>query len=124
MYELTVESSFSAAHCLEDHSSHCGRLHGHNWTVGITVTGDHLNAAGMVVDFVVLKQAIREAVAAFDHRYLNELPPFCEGVQPTAENIARQIWGAVSAKLAAYAGVTVKETRVAESPSAWVVYRP
>jgi 6-pyruvoyltetrahydropterin/6-carboxytetrahydropterin synthase len=124
MFELTVETSFSAAHFLEEHPSHCGRLHGHNWTVGVTVAGDRLNTAGMVVDFAVLKQVIQEAVAVFDHRYLNELPPFCDGVQPTAENIARQIWGTVAAKLAACAGVTVKEIKVAESPSAWVVYRP
>ncbi|RJX16644.1 MAG: 6-carboxytetrahydropterin synthase QueD [Ammonifex sp.] len=124
MYELTVETSFSAAHCLEKHPSPCGRLHGHNWTVAVTVTGDELNTMGMVVDFAVLKQALREAVAVFDHRYLNELPPFCDGAQPTAENIARHIWGAVAEKLAAYASVTVKEIKIAESPSAWVVYRP
>lgn len=124
MYELTVETSFAAAHCLEGHPSSCGRLHGHNWTVAVTVAGEQLNGAGMLVDFAVLKQAVREAVGELDHRYLNELPFFSGGVAPTAENIARHVFETVAAKLSAHTNFQVKEVRVAEAPASWVVYRP
>ncbi|MEW6181965.1 MAG: 6-carboxytetrahydropterin synthase QueD [Bacillota bacterium] len=124
MYELTVETSFAAAHCLEGHDSPCGRLHGHNWTVAVTVAGKELNSSGMLLDFTILKQLARDAVAVFDHRYLNETPPFSAGRQPTAENIARSILEAVVAGLSAYPNVKVKEVKVAESPGAWVVYKP
>uniref|UniRef100_A0A7C2E3U2 6-carboxy-5,6,7,8-tetrahydropterin synthase n=1 Tax=Ammonifex degensii TaxID=42838 RepID=A0A7C2E3U2_9THEO len=124
MYELTVETSFAAAHCLEGHPSPCGRLHGHNWTVAVTVAGEELNAAGMVLDFAVLKQVVREVVGDLDHRYLNELPVFSGGTAPTAENIARHVFSAVAAKLTAHPDVRVKEVKVAESPVSWVVYRP
>ncbi|MEW6173150.1 MAG: 6-carboxytetrahydropterin synthase QueD [Bacillota bacterium] len=124
MYELTVETSFAAAHCLKGHDSPCGRLHGHNWTVAVTVSGDELSPSGMLLDFTVLKEVVRDAVAVFDHRYLNETLPFSDGDQPTAENIARSISEAVAGRLSAYPNVRIKEVRVAESPTAWVVYKP
>lgn len=124
VYELTVKTSFSAAHCLTDHPSPCGRLHGHNWTVAVTVAGRKLDGSGMLVDFRVLKRALQESVEPFDHRYLNELPPFSGGIEPTAENIASRIFQTVAEKLSGYPDVRVTAVKVAESPSAWVVYRP
>ncbi|MEW6573022.1 MAG: 6-carboxytetrahydropterin synthase QueD [Bacillota bacterium] len=124
MFELTVETSFAAAHCLEGYPSPCSRLHGHNWTVAVTVAGEQLNDAGMLVDFKVLKEAVRDVVGELDHRYLNELPFFKKGTGPTAENIARYVFSAVAERFSAGDRVHVKEVRVAESPVAWVVYKP
>ncbi|HIE12694.1 MAG TPA: 6-carboxytetrahydropterin synthase QueD [Desulfotomaculum sp.] len=124
MFELTVETSFAAAHCLKGYPSPCGRLHGHNWTVAVTVAGERLNDAGMLVDFKVLKEAVRDVVGELDHQYLNELPFFRTGAEPTAENIARYIYTAVAARFSAYPDIQVREIKVAESPAAWVVYRP
>ena len=49
---------------------------------------------GMIVDLKLVKDVInREVVEVYDHRFLNhEVPPF-DQVVPTAENIARDIWG-------------------------------
>lgn len=123
MFELTIETSFAAAHRLKGYPSPCGRLHGHNWTIAVTVAGEQLNDTGMLVDFKVLKEAVREVVGELDHQYLNELPFFQTGTEPTAENIARYIYAAVAARFSAYHGIQVKEVKVAESPAAWVVYR-
>ncbi|MGQ9512564.1 6-carboxytetrahydropterin synthase QueD [Thermodesulfitimonas sp.] len=124
MFELTVETSFAAAHQLEGHPSPCGQLHGHNWVVALTVAGEELAPSGMVVDFKVLKGVLQEVVAELDHRYLNELPFFRNGAPPTAENIARYIFLRAAAKLHGQPGICIRQVRVAESPSAWVVYRP
>lgn len=124
MFELTVETSFAAAHCLKGYPSPCSRLHGHNWTVAVTVAGEELNDAGMLVDFKVVKDAVRDVVGELDHQYLNELPFFKAGTGPTAENIARHIYAAVAERFSGYRNVQVKEVRVAESPVAWVVFKP
>ncbi|MEW6446775.1 MAG: 6-carboxytetrahydropterin synthase QueD [Bacillota bacterium] len=124
MFELTVETSFAAAHNLNRYPSPCSRLHGHNWTVAVTVAGKELNDAGMLVDFKVLKDTVRDVVGDLDHQYLNELPFFKAGAEPTAENIARLIYEAVTERFSAYQEIRVKEVKVAESPAAWAVYKP
>jgi len=68
---ITIDGAackFSAAHVLAGHPK-CGRLHGHNYHVGATFTGD-VDAAGMVLDFAVLKQALQDAIEPLDHRLL------------------------------------------------------
>lgn len=87
LFELTVTADFSAAHCLPHYPGKCRRLHGHNWRVDVTVAGGALDENGMLVDFHVLKDAVREVMATLDHYYLNELPSFIP-INPTAENIA------------------------------------
>lgn len=45
------------------------RLHGHNYTVRCRVEGE-LTSDGWVIDFSVLKRAVREACERLDHRFL------------------------------------------------------
>ena len=53
--------------------------------------GETLDRGGMLVDFGILKGALKEALAAMDHSLLNDLPPFKEG-NPSAELIAKYIY--------------------------------
>lgn len=126
MYELTVADHFAAAHQIPGHPAECRRLHGHTWTVEVSVAGHLDPATGMVVDFRSLKTVIREAVGELDHRLLNELPPFTGPDPlriPTAENIARYIFDTVAARLAALnPRVKMRAVRVWESPTASVIY--
>jgi 6-pyruvoyltetrahydropterin/6-carboxytetrahydropterin synthase len=71
MYEISVESSFSAAHRLKNYQGPCENLHGHNWLVRATVRSEGLNASGLGIDFKVLKERLREILAELDHRDLN-----------------------------------------------------
>jgi 6-pyruvoyltetrahydropterin/6-carboxytetrahydropterin synthase len=48
----------------------CERLHGHNYRVGATVAGAVDPATGFVVDFAVLKGALRRLADRMDHRVL------------------------------------------------------
>ena len=85
LFELVVNGAFEAAHRLVDYPGKCNRLHGHSWTVEMSVTGDELNEIGMVADFKTLKSMLMEELDAMDHQYLNELNQFGE-INPTAEN--------------------------------------
>jgi 6-pyruvoyltetrahydropterin/6-carboxytetrahydropterin synthase len=121
VYELTVKSHFDAAHALRDYPGECRELHGHTWDVEVTVQGERLNDIDIVYDFKQLKADLDSALEPFDHAYLNDVPPFT-GLSPTAENLARVLFEALSARVGAQ--VTVKEVVVWESPVARIAYRP
>lgn len=121
MYELTVERTFSAAHCLRDHDGPCARLHGHNYRVEVAVTGDRLQPSGMLLDFGDLKAICDDVIGQMDHRCLNDLPAFAS-LNPTSENIARHIHEAVGAALAER-GARVSYVRVWEAPGQSATYR-
>ncbi|WP_371804766.1 6-pyruvoyl tetrahydropterin synthase family protein [Candidatus Lokiarchaeum ossiferum] len=59
---------FSAAHFLYQHDK-CSRLHGHNYSVNVEVSGD-LNEHFFVVDFYILKQKLIEITSQLDHAVL------------------------------------------------------
>jgi 6-pyruvoyltetrahydropterin/6-carboxytetrahydropterin synthase len=90
MYELKVTSGFAAAHRLTMVGAKCENLHGHNWKVEVYLRGERLDDAGVLLDFGVVKGALREVMATLDHRFLNELPMFA-GVQPSSERIATYV---------------------------------
>jgi len=57
--------TFSACHFLPGHDK-CNRLHGHNYTIHIHLTGE-LDDIGMVYDFVKLKKAMKAVADELDH---------------------------------------------------------
>jgi 6-pyruvoyltetrahydropterin/6-carboxytetrahydropterin synthase len=121
MYELVVEKHFSAAHFLPDYPGPCSRLHGHNFIVRASVRGERLDARGMLVDFGVLKTALREILEQLDHYSLNELPAFA-AQNPTTENIAR--WIAETLGEHALGGAQVYKVEVWETPGQAAAYYP
>ena len=88
-FEVMIERDFSSAHQLRGYKGKCENLHGHNYKVEIYARGAELNNIGLLIDFGDLKKAADEIVRYLDHRNLNELPPFDEELNPSAENIAR-----------------------------------
>ena len=87
MYELKVVTKFAAAHQLTMVGSKCENMHGHNWKVEVYVTGEKLDAGGVVMDFGEIKKHVAEIMSMLDHKYLNELE-FFQQSQPSSENIA------------------------------------
>lgn len=120
MYELSVESSFSAAHNLREYRGKCENLHGHNWKVRVLVASEELNALGMVCDFVELKRYLADVLELVDHKYLNEQRPF-DVENPTTENLARWITEQIAAKLPS--SVSVSAVTVWESERCSATYR-
>jgi len=98
MYELMVETDFSAAHQLRGYKGKCEALHGHNWRVQIIVSSDKLNDIGIVIDFHELKEISREVILPLDHSFLNAVFPFTE-INPSSENIAKWIYDSLKKKL-------------------------
>ena len=91
MYEIAVEETFDAAHCLRDYPGSCQRLHGHTYRVQVTYRADRLSETGVAIDFRHVKEILHATLDYMDHQYINELPEF--SIQnPTAENIARFVY--------------------------------
>ncbi len=90
MFEISVEDSFDAAHCVKDYEGACRRLHGHTYRVRVIFRFAEVAESGMALDFKEAKRALREVVEYMDHNYINDLPEF-EVMNATAENVARFI---------------------------------
>ncbi|HTR37784.1 MAG TPA: 6-carboxytetrahydropterin synthase QueD [Bryobacteraceae bacterium] len=123
MFEVTVEQTFAAGHALRDYKGGCENVHGHNYRVRVTVQGDQLDRAGLLVDFLDLNQLISGAVAYLDHRFINDLPPFDE-MNPSAENMAKYFFDRLSTGLKNEVPVRISEVRVWETDTTSAVYRP
>ncbi len=78
----------------------------------------------MLLDFGRLKEICQEVATPLDHSFLNDLPSFAGG-NPTAEALARHIYGMVAEKLAAVGqtGIRVARVTVYESDRSYATYR-
>ncbi len=120
MYELKIITRFAAAHQLRALKGGCENLHGHNWKVEVTVSGDRLGDDGLLVDFRVVKDHTKKIIDGLDHKFLNEIDAF-ESTEPSSENIARHIFKTLSIQLA-QDGVRVTKVTAWESESACASY--
>ncbi len=122
MFKLTIIANFDAAHCLPGYPGKCQRLHGHNWKVEVTVTGNKLNSLGMLVDFKELKEALGETIINLDHYYLNDIPAF-QGINPTAEHIAEYVYNNLAEhRLFANNNIKISSVKIWESVHSAVEY--
>ena len=128
---VTRRFTFSAAHRYArpgwtdaENRAHFGPLatiHGHTYTLEVTVRGPVDPRTGMVVDLDELKQVVAETVLArFDHAFINDDPAFPPGVQPTLENLVRVAWELLAAKLGPD---RLASLRLWEDPTLYVDYR-
>jgi len=98
MFELTAETTFSAAHQLKGYRGKCERLHGHNWKVQVHVVAEKLNEIDIAIDFHEIKRLTNEVISSLDHNILNEVFPFTEK-NPSSENIAKWIYDSLRKKV-------------------------
>jgi 6-pyruvoyltetrahydropterin/6-carboxytetrahydropterin synthase len=98
MFELMVETNFSAAHQLKGYMGKCEHLHGHNWKIEVHVTAEKLNEIDIAMDFQEIKKITNEVIAPLDHSVLNEIFPFTEK-NPSSENIAKWIYDSLIKKI-------------------------
>ena len=105
---VTKIFSFSMAHALYGHDGLCKNIHGHTYTLHVTLLGRPLSSPGnskdgMVMDFTDLKQIVKQNIlSVYDHslvlnsdsphKELKELSTTFEKViyfeqQPTCENL-------------------------------------
>lgn len=124
MFEITVEESFAAGHYLRDYKGKCENPHGHNYRVRVTLAGQELDKAGLLVDFKDLKELMKPVIERLDHQMMNDLEPFAT-VNPSAENLARHFYEETASKLKSVTNgrVRVKEVTVWETDSTTATYR-
>ena len=122
MFELKIITGFAAAHQLKMVAEKCENLHGHNWKIEVTVSGESLNHAGVLIDFGEIKGYVAQIMNDLDHRFLNELDCFKYG-NPSSENVAMFIAEALQKK---FDGTSIRVSRVAawESEDACATYIP
>lgn len=113
-YEISAETTFAASHQLRDYKAPLEPLHGHNFRVEVFVVSDSLPETGYVVDFLELESMVKDVVAPYDHRHMNDLPPFDE-LNPTTENMARFFFDELAKKLPG--GTSLRRVRVWEAPT-------
>ena len=137
---------------LSKHPERCRFPHGHTRTIEVVASSQTLNASDMVLDFKALKLAMEAYIERLDHSMaINSDDPMIEtlqtaypeglvifeGVDPTTEVLAKDLFDSVSQVLsegfscqsdsgATYticAGtVRLERVRVWETPSSWAEY--
>ena len=124
MFEVTVDQTFAAAHALRNYKGGCENVHGHNFKVQIVISGERLDDAGLLVDFIDVKNLMGQILARLDHQNLNETPPF-DVKNPSAENIAEYICTEMTGGLVnTPVPVRIREVKVWETEIQSATYRP
>jgi 6-pyruvoyltetrahydropterin/6-carboxytetrahydropterin synthase len=140
--QITRRLEFDAGHRIPNHNSQCKHLHGHRYTIEITLSGDVITTEGvseqgMVMDFSDVKHIAKTRVVdAWDHAFLvyrgdmvvldflNSLPghkTVVLEVIPTAENLAKVAFDLL---LDAYRDtygnhLRLERVRLYETPNNW-----
>lgn len=120
MFELSIESRFSAAHAIRLGEA-IEPLHGHDWLVTLTIGGETLDEDGLLCDFHTIEEALRSITGRFHNRSLNETSPF-DSLNPTAEHVAKHIADSLQAMMPAETRIV--SVRVTEAPGCAATYRP
>jgi 6-pyruvoyltetrahydropterin/6-carboxytetrahydropterin synthase len=121
MHTIFKDFAFSAAHAIRGHTRGCQNLHGHNYRVRVHLRAARLDELGMVMDFADLKAMMEEIVGPFDHRVINEIPPFDER-NTTAELISQYVYEEVERRLQDQERVRVARVEVWETDTSCAVF--
>jgi len=142
MLTITRKLEFDAGHRIPDHKSQCRNLHGHRYTLLITLAGEVVETEGnsdngMLMDFSDVKTiARRHLVDLWDHAFLvyrhdQVVREFLEALPdhktvvvervPTVENLARIAFDTLQPLYAASFGRNLCLTGVTlyETPNCW-----
>lgn len=140
--QITRRLEFDAGHRIPDHQSQCRHLHGHRYTIEITLSGSVIDksgdaANGMVMDFSQVKDLAKQhLVDAWDHAFLAfagdklivdflaSLPDHKTVILdrvPTAENLARIAFECLDAVYRDTYGnhLQLHQVRLYETPNCW-----
>ena len=110
MYEISVSGHFDAAHFLRGYQGKCANIHGHRWKIELALKGKELIELGIMIDFMDVKNTLKEVTGILDHKLINDVPPF-DTINPSAENMAKYIHEEMTVRLQQMPG-PIKVTRV------------
>jgi 6-pyruvoyltetrahydropterin/6-carboxytetrahydropterin synthase len=123
MFEVTVEDSFAAGHYLRNYKGKCENPHGHNYKIRVTLAGEELDKAGLLLDFKDLRDVMKHVIERLDHKMINELEPFTV-LNPSAENLAKYFYDETNGRLRSTSSgrVWVKTVTVFETDTTTATY--
>jgi len=90
---VTKVIKFETAHQLTDsYSKECREIHGHSYKCEVTFEGNVDEETGMVMDFKLINELLQNVIDKYDHKFFNK---GIFGGNPTAENMAKDIFNMV-----------------------------
>ena len=113
MYRVMVSGGFSAVHRVRLADGRSEEPHEHDWSVEVCFSGQELDSAGILVDFVEAKTALEGITAHLEGADLNACP-LLSGLNPTAERVARSIYQALARRVSR--PDLLQSVRVGEAP--------
>lgn len=109
---ITKRFTFDSAHKLINYKGKCKNLHGHTYTLSVTVKGRMDKKSGMIIDLHTINDIVKSRVInILDHNFLNEFIK-----QPTAENIVIWVWDQLEKYLNLY------KIEISETPDSYITY--
>jgi 6-pyruvoyltetrahydropterin/6-carboxytetrahydropterin synthase len=142
MITITRKLEFDAGHRIPDHKSQCRNLHGHRYTIEITLVGEVIEEEGssdngMLMDFSDVKSlAHQHLVDVWDHAFIvyekdTPVRDFLAGIPdhktvvinkiPTVENLARTAFDILKPIYSDRYGTGLKLHKLVlhETPNCW-----
>ena len=142
MITITRKLEFDAGHRIPDHYSQCRNMHGHRYTLLITLSGKVIDKEGqsdngMIMDFSAVKDLAREhLVDLWDHAFLvyekdHLVKQFLDTIPghktvvlnsvPTVENLARVAFDILKGVYQDRygTGLALRNVTLYETPNCW-----
>jgi len=134
---ITRHFEFDAAHRVLGHEGKCRFVHGHRYGLDVTVQSnrdlDGLDHLGRVVDFSRVKKIVQKWIDEnWDHnillcrndpiaRYFDDRPPYLMHGNPTAENMAYEVFEKLGPLIRAEQAqcFVLSHVRIYETPNCW-----
>jgi len=97
--------------------------HGHNYKIRVTLAGNELDRAGLLLDFKDLRDVMKHVIDRLDHQMINDIQPFTE-LNPSAENLAKYFYDETNGSLRSSTNgrVWVKTVTVFETDTTTATY--
>jgi 6-pyruvoyltetrahydropterin/6-carboxytetrahydropterin synthase len=119
LYTITIESSFKASHQLTYAGGKTEDNHLHDWKLKVAAQIEELDENGLAIDFIYLKSKLDEITTVLDNTQLEKLSCF-EGINVTAENIAKYIYDQLDPQMPTKAMLVSVD--IMEAPGCWAKY--
>ena len=96
------------------------KIHGHNYTLEVMVTGEVNKETGFIVDLGQLKEVVNNNVInILDHTQFDKEVEWFNDKQPSTENLAKFIWNQIELYLN---DVSLYRIRLRETPTIFTDY--
>jgi len=96
------------------------KIHGHNYTLEVMVTGSIDEETGFIVDLGHLKNIVKtHVIDILDHSQFDVEVAWFKNRQPSSENLVKFIWEQIEPKLK---GASLHRIRLRETPTIFTDY--